>query len=37
MSAALSCGPRDSLLVGIGRLLPKLPIGIVLIVLIKLN
>lgn len=31
MSAALSCGPRDSLLVGLGRLLPKVPIGMVLI------
>lgn len=30
MSAGLCCGPRDTLLVGIGRLLPKLPIGAVL-------
>lgn len=31
MSAGLSCGPRDTLLVGVGRLLPKLPIGGVLV------
>ena len=29
MKAAQSCGPRDSLLVGIGRRMPKVPIGIV--------
>ena len=31
MSAALSCGPRDTFLVGIGRLLPKIPIGGILV------
>ena len=29
MRAGLSCGPRDSLLVGLGRRMPKVPIGAV--------
>lgn len=29
MSAGLCCGPRDSLLVALGRRLPRLPIGLV--------
>ena len=29
MKAAQCCGPRDSLLVGVGKRLPKIPIGIV--------
>ena len=29
MSAEQCCGPRDSLLVGLGKRLPKIPIGIV--------
>lgn len=29
MRAAQGCGPRDSLLVGLGKRLPKLPIGVV--------
>ena len=33
MSAAQCCGPRDSLLVGLGKRLPKLPIGVVEILL----
>ncbi len=33
MSAAQCCGPRDSLLVGLGRRLPKVPIGFVEILL----
>lgn len=33
MKAAQCCGPRDSLLVGIGKRLPKLPIGLVEILL----
>ena len=33
MSAAQCCGPRDSLLVGLGKRLPKVPIGIVEILL----
>ena len=33
MSAAQCCGPRDSLLVGLGKRLPKLPIGLVEIIL----
>lgn len=33
MSAAQCCGPRDSLLVGLGKRLPKVPIGIVEIML----
>lgn len=33
MSAAQCCGPRDSLLVGLGRRMPKIPIGIVEILL----
>lgn len=33
MSAAQCCGPRDSLLVGLGKRMPKLPIGVVEILL----
>ena len=33
MSAAQCCGPRDSLLVGLGKRLPKVPIGVVEILL----
>ena len=33
MRAAQGCGPRDSLLVGLGRRMPKLPIGVVEIML----
>lgn len=33
MKAAQGCGPRDSLLVGLGKLMPKMPIGIVEILL----
>ena len=33
MSAAQCCGPRDSLLVGLGRRMPRLPIGAVEILL----
>lgn len=33
MDAALCCGPRDTLLVGLGKLVPKVPIGAVLIVI----
>lgn len=33
MDAALCCGPRDTLLVGLGKLVPKIPIGAVLIVI----
>lgn len=33
MSAQQCCGPRDSLLVGLGKRLPKLPIGIVEVLL----
>ncbi len=33
MKAAQCCGPRDSLLVGLGKRLPRLPIGIVEIIL----
>ena len=33
MKAAQCCGPRDSLLVGIGKRLPRLPIGLVEILL----
>ncbi len=33
MKAAQCCGPRDSLLVGLGKRLPKLPIGVVEILL----
>ena len=29
MKQGLSCGPRDSLTVGLGRLLPRVPIGLV--------
>lgn len=29
MSAAQSCGPRDTMMVGIGLMLPKVPIGII--------
>ena len=33
MKAAQCCGPRDSLLVGLGKRLPKLPIGLVEVLL----
>ena len=33
MSAAQCCGPRDSLLVGLGKRMPKVPIGVVEIIL----
>ena len=33
MKAAQCCGPRDSLLVGLGRRMPRLPIGVVEILL----
>ncbi len=33
MKAGQCCGPRDSLLVGIGRRMPKVPIGVVEIIL----
>lgn len=33
MSAQQCCGPRDSLLVGLGKRLPKVPIGIVEVIL----
>lgn len=33
MKAALGCGPRDSLLVGLKRKLPKIPIGLISIVI----
>ena len=33
MKAAQCCGPRDSLLVGLGKRLPKIPIGVVEILL----
>ncbi len=33
MGAAQGCGPRDSLLVGLGKRLPKIPIGIVEVLL----
>ena len=33
MSAAQGCGPRDSLLVGLGKRMPKIPIGAVEIIL----
>lgn len=33
MRAAQGCGPRDSLLVGLGKRMPKLPIGLVEIIL----
>ena len=33
MKAAQCCGPRDSLLVGLGKRMPKIPIGIVEIIL----
>ncbi len=35
MKAALGCGPRDTLLVGLKRHLPKIPIGIISIVLLS--
>ena len=34
MSGAQCCGPRDMLLVGIGKRLPKIPIGVVEIILL---
>ncbi len=33
MKAAQGCGPRDSLLIGIGKRLPRVPIGVVEILL----
>ena len=33
MSACQCCGPRDSLLVGLGKRMPKIPIGIVEVIL----
>ena len=33
MGAAQGCGPRDSLLVGLGKRMPKVPIGVVEIIL----
>ena len=33
MAAGQCCGPRDSLLVGLGRRMPKVPIGVVEIIL----
>jgi uncharacterized membrane protein YczE len=33
MKAAQGCGPRDSLLVGLGKRMPRLPIGVVEIIL----
>ena len=33
MKAGQCCGPRDSLLVGVGKRLPKVPIGVVQIML----
>ena len=33
MKAAQCCGPRDSLLVGLGKLMPAIPIGVVEIIL----
>ena len=33
MGAAQGCGPRDSLLVGLGKRMPKIPIGVVEIIL----
>ena len=33
MRAAQGCGPRDSLLVGLGKRMPKVPIGVVEIIL----
>ena len=33
MRAAQCCGPRDSLLVGLGKRMPKIPIGVVAIIL----
>lgn len=33
MSAAQCCGPRDSLLVGLGKRMPRIPIGVVEIIL----
>ena len=33
MSAQQCCGPRDSLLVGLGKRMPKIPIGIVEVIL----
>ena len=33
MSAEQCCGPRDSLLVGLGKRMPKIPIGIVEVIL----
>ena len=34
MKAGLGCGPRDSLLVGLSRRLPKIPIGVISIALL---
>jgi uncharacterized membrane protein YczE len=33
MQAAQCCGPRDSLLVGLGKRMPRVPIGVVEIIL----
>ena len=33
MSSCQCCGPRDSLLVGLGKRMPKIPIGIVEVIL----
>ncbi len=35
MKAALGCGPRDTLLVGLSRRVPKIPIGVVSIALLS--
>ena len=34
MKAGLSCGPRDSLQIALGKRMPKLPIGVVNIILL---
>lgn len=36
MRAALGCGPRDTLLVGLARHLPKIPIGVISIALLSM-
>ena len=36
MKASLGCGPRDTLLVGLAKRLPKIPIGVVSIALLSL-
>lgn len=35
MDAALGCGPRDTLLVGLSKRLPKIPIGVISIILLS--